>query len=210
MENPKLSVRQEVILGFLQDFIAERKYPPSVREIKDGCGLSSTSVVDYNLKKLKAKGLIERETSVSRGIRLVGEGLRDAARAVPVLGSVSEYDPALAQSESANGRENILLASTFTRKKPSLFALRVNGAADMADALLTSGDVILIDPASETADGDLILARLNPSRKVVVKRRYAEGDALRLHSETETAEPLRVPAKNVTVHGKVVGMIRIV
>ena len=208
MEKPKLSVRQEVMLGFLQDFMDERKYPPSVREIKDGCGLSSTSVVDYNLKKLQAKGFIDRETSVSRGIRLVGEGVRERTRAVPVLGSVSEYDPALAPT-SKNGREEILLTSAFTGTKPSLFALRVNGTG-MADALLTSGDVVLIDPSSETADGDLILARLNPSRKVVVKRRFAEGGDLRLQSESEPAKSIRVPAKDVTVHGKVVGMVRVV
>ena len=70
----KLSARQGNILQFIREFMEERRYPPTVRDIQNGCNVSSTSVVDYNLHKLQAMGYLRREPEVSRGIELIGEG----------------------------------------------------------------------------------------------------------------------------------------
>ena len=66
-----LSDKQQLILEFLEQFIAEHDYPPSIRDIQNGCNISSTSVVDYNLKRLEEKGLIRRDREVSRAIELL-------------------------------------------------------------------------------------------------------------------------------------------
>ena len=90
-----LSARQQRILQFLKDFIDEKNYPPSIRDIQQGCGVSSTSVVDYNLKKLEEKGHIRRDREVSRAIELLGASAarRPAPVSVPLLGTIAAGQP---------------------------------------------------------------------------------------------------------------------
>src|SRR5688572_26463366 len=84
----ELSQKQSDILEFLRRFIDERDYPPSIRDIQDGCAISSTSVVDYNLRKLEEKGHIRRDREISRGIEVLGaRGRRPRIVEVPLLGS---------------------------------------------------------------------------------------------------------------------------
>ena len=88
----RLSQRQQRILEFIQKFMDEHQYPPTVRDIQNGCEVSSTSVVDYNLRKLQEMGYLTREPEVSRGIELVGEGLRGSKRdiqSIPIMGSIA-------------------------------------------------------------------------------------------------------------------------
>ena len=92
----RLSQRQQRILEFIQKFMDEHQYPPTVRDIQNGCEVSSTSVVDYNLRKLQEMGYLTREPEVSRGIELVGEGLRGSKRdiqTVPIMGSIAAGEP---------------------------------------------------------------------------------------------------------------------
>ena len=86
------SDKQERILDFLREFLARHDYPPSIRDIQAGCAISSTSVVDYNLKALEAKGLIQRDREISRGIKLVGDERRSESEhtiRVPLLGTIA-------------------------------------------------------------------------------------------------------------------------
>ena len=90
----KLSERQKHIIGYIDRFISDNGYPPSIRDIQGGCRISSTSVVDYNLKILEERGIIERHADVSRGIRLLNkETSSDSTVAVPVIGSSRRANP---------------------------------------------------------------------------------------------------------------------
>ena len=94
MDGVQLSAKQARIMEFLRDFIEEKDYPPSIRDIQRGCGISSTSVVDYNLKQLEKKGLIRRDREVSRAIELLdGSGRRRRGHTVSLLGKIAAGRP---------------------------------------------------------------------------------------------------------------------
>src|SRR5262245_65042285 len=89
-----LSAKQQSILKFMREFIEDKDYPPSIRDIQEGCDISSTSVVDYNLKALETKGFIKRDREVSRGIELLDGGKRRARTvSVPIIGTIAAGQP---------------------------------------------------------------------------------------------------------------------
>ena len=209
----KLSPRQERMLAFIQRFMDDHQYPPTVRDIQYGCEISSTSVVDYNLHKLQAMGYLRREREVSRGIELIGEGLRGSRReiiSVPIMGSIAAGEPLQvpdAPNFATQGYDSFDVPSSMTGDRPNVFALRVKGTS-MIDALVADGDLVLIEPAAEAADGDMVAAWLNATEQTTLKRFYIEGDMVRLQPENTAMEPIMVPAKDVAVRGKVVGVVR--
>src|SRR4030095_4840855 len=98
-----LSGKQQSILQFIRSFIREHDYPPSIRDIQDGCSISSTSVVDYNLKALERLGYIRRDREVSRAIELVG---RKRMRSVPVVGQIAAGQPIPVPAAETWGEEH--------------------------------------------------------------------------------------------------------
>ena len=89
-----LSAKQQSILRFIRNFLREKDYPPSIRDIQEGCDISSTSVVDYNLKALERLGYIRRDREVSRAIELLEHGSRrPRLRSVPVVGLIAAGQP---------------------------------------------------------------------------------------------------------------------
>ena len=209
----KLSQRQQRILEFIQKFMDEHQYPPTVRDIQNGCEVSSTSVVDYNLHKLQAMGYLRREPEVSRGIELIGEGLRGSKRdvlTIPIMGSIAAGEPLQvpdAPSYASDSFDTIDLPSSLTRDSQNVFALRVKGTS-MIDALVADGDLVLLEPASDAANGEMVAAWLGSTEETTLKRFYIEGDMVRLQPENVTMDPIMVPAKDVSVRGKVVGVVR--
>ena len=209
----KLSQRQQRILEFIQKFMDEHQYPPTVRDIQNGCEVSSTSVVDYNLHKLQAMGYLRREPEVSRGIELVGEGLRGSKRdvlSIPIMGSIAAGEPLQvpdAPSYASDSFDTIDLPSSLTRDRQNVFALRVKGTS-MIDALVADGDLVLLEPASDAANGEMVAAWLDSKEETTLKRFYIEGDMVRLQPENATMDPIMVPAKDISVRGKVVGVVR--
>lgn len=213
MAKNTLSERQERMLAYIQDFLADRQYPPTVRDIQTGCDISSTSVVDYNLKKMQQMGYLRREREVSRGIELVGEGLRGSKREVvkiPIMGSIAAGEPLYAPDAPAyadQSYDTIDLTAALTQDRQNLFALRVKGTS-MIDALVADGDIVILEPTSDARNGEMVAAWLDDSEETTLKRFFLEGDTVRLQPENETMEPIRVPAKDVSVRGKVVGVVR--
>ena len=213
MAKNTLSERQERMLAYIQDFLADRQYPPTVRDIQTGCDISSTSVVDYNLKKMQQMGYLRREREVSRGIELVGEGLRGSKREVvkiPIMGSIAAGEPLYAPDAPAyadQSYDTIDLTAALTQDRQNLFALRVKGMS-MIDALVADGDIVILEPSSDARNGEMVAAWLDDSEETTLKRFFLEGDTVRLQPENETMEPIRVPAKDVSVRGKVVGVVR--
>jgi repressor LexA len=204
MTNGKsLSGKQQAILTFIRDFIREHDYPPSIRDIQDGCSISSTSVVDYNLKALERLGHIHRDREVSRAIELVG---RAHMRTVPVVGQIAAGQPIPVPSADTWGaqdfEEAIEVTDLMTKGRDNVFALRVKGTS-MIDALVNDGDLVLMEPTSAWSDGDMVAVWLKDREETTLKKIYHEGARVRLQPANTTMEPIYVDAQNVEVQGKV-------
>jgi repressor LexA len=204
MTNGKsLSGKQQAILTFIRDFIREHDYPPSIRDIQDGCGISSTSVVDYNLKALERLGHIHRDREVSRAIELVG---RVRMHTVPVVGQIAAGQPIPVPSADTWGaqdfEEAIEVTDLMTKGKDNVFALRVKGTS-MIDALVNDGDLVLMEPTSAWSDGDMVAVWLKDREETTLKKIYRDGPRVRLQPANTTMEPIYVDAQNVEVQGKV-------
>ena len=209
----KLSRRQQQILHFISGFLDEHQFPPTVRDIQAGCEVSSTSVVDYNLRILERERYLQRLPEVSRGIELLEDGRRRSKGEivrVPVLGNIAAGEPLpIPSSDSwrADADESIDLPPSLTKGKPDVYALRVKGNS-MIDACVLDGDLVLLEPIQQPETGDMVAAWLNDRDEVTLKRFYLEGDTVRLQPANTTMEPITVPAQNVAVRGRVVGVVR--
>jgi repressor LexA len=198
-----LSSKQNAILHFIRDFIREHDYPPSIRDIQDGCGISSTSVVDYNLKALERMGFIRRDREVSRAIELVG---RARMRTVPVVGQIAAGQPipvpAADTWSQQDFEEEIEVTDQMTRGKDNVFALRVKGTS-MIDALVNDGDLVLMEQTASWDDGDMVAVWLKDRQETTLKKIYREGVRVRLQPANATMEPIYADARDVEVQGKV-------
>ena len=210
----KLSDRQKRILKFIAAFIDEHHYPPTVRDIQAGCEVSSTSVVDYNLRILQREGHLKRTAEVSRSIELIGESAprRDNLVAVPILSSIAAGDPLHIPPSSAWQQEaldTVEVPAFMTSGKTEVFGLRVKGES-MIDALVADGDLVIMEPADNVDNGDMVAAYLEDREEVTLKHFQMSGGTVTLHPANSTMQPIQVPAENVSVQGRVVGVIRTV
>ena len=208
-----LSKRQQQILEFLREYHADRSYMPSIREIQLACGISSTSVVDYNLRLLERDGHIRRSPDISRAIELVGESAPDLVEVarVPVLGAIAAGEPIPVPEAGAyadDDRDALSLPPELTPRDPSnLYALRVKGYS-MIDAFVTDGDIVVLRHTRDAHNGEMVAAWLSMQEEATLKHFYLEGDNVRLMPANPAMEPIVVPADSVQVHGKVVAVMR--
>lgn len=203
-----LSPRQERILTFIREFILEHGYPPSVREIQKGCGLSSTSVVDYNLHILQREGYLRRSPDVSRGIDLIGGPGGRAVVPIPILGTIAAGEPLPTFPEDTwQSTETLELPTSLLPTRNSVFALRVKGQS-MLDALITDGDIILVQPTPQVENGAMAVVWLKGKGEATLKHFYREKDLVRLQPANSQMAPIYVHPKEVEVKGKVVGVLR--
>ena len=204
-----LSDKQQLIVDFLETFIAEHDYPPSIRDIQTGCNISSTSVVDYNLKRLEEKGLIRRDREVSRAIELLnGSGERRRRTvAVPLLGRIAAGIPIPTHPDQAAPEELIELTEDQARGRANLYALRVQGTS-MIDALINDGDIVVLEPRDTADPGEVVAAWIEDRGETTLKRYYPEGAKVRLQPMNSTMAPIYEDADNVRVQGRIVATIR--
>jgi repressor LexA len=207
-----LSERQQKILEYIQAFIAEKSFPPTIREIGEEVGISSTSVVKYNLDALERKGLIERASDISRGIRLVEELVERAADVVrvPLLGRIAAGQPIpVPQSDFATfgPDESIELTRDIVGEEQGVYALEVRGDS-MIDALINDGDIVLMRHQERVENGELAAVWLKDEEETTLKRFYLEGKQVRLQPANPTMQAMYYPARNVRVMGKVLCVIR--
>ena len=210
MSAKKLSDRQKNILKYIEAYVDERGYPPSIREIGDRVGISSTSVVDYNLRVLERDGYIRRDREVSRGLELVG--LQRAQRQtqprvmrIPVIGRIAAGQPIEAIEDPSDVVE--LPAGTVP---DSCYALRVRGTSMIEDHI-DDGDLVVVRPQPTVDNGDIAVAIVNDETEnggATLKRLYREGDRIRLQPRNPEMQPIIVLADQVEVRGKVVKLLR--
>ena len=209
-----LSAKQERILEFIREFLDDHQYPPTVRDIQAGCDISSTSVVDYNLRILQREGHLRRFAEVSRGIELLGDRRRRSSRRdlvrVPVLGNIAAGEPLPIPSSGSwheEELESVELPTFLTRGKRRIYGLRVKGVS-MIDAFIADGDLVLLEPIEHPENGDMVAAWLTDDEEVTLKHFHMENGQVRLQPANSTMEPITVPADKVAVRGRVVGVVR--
>ena len=209
-----LSPKQQKIYSFIRNFVEERDYPPSIRDIQNACGISSTSVVDYNLKALERQGLIRRDREISRAIELLDNGARrrrPRTAAVPVLGAIAAGVPIPVPSadtfSEVAAAETIDVTEDMTGGYDDVYALRVKGTS-MIDALINDGDLVLLRATNEVRDGEMVAVWIKSQNETTLKRFYREGDRVRLQPANSTMAPIYVDAKDVEVQGRVVSTLR--
>lgn len=207
----ELSDRQQQMLDFIQAFIDEHHFPPSIREIGKRVGISSTSVVKYNLDALQRRGLIERDREISRGLRLVGEfAERLDLIQVPILGRIAAGAPIPVPDASFSpfGYDTTIgLTRDIVKDASNIYALEVQGDS-MIDALINDGDIVLMHHQPRVENGELAAVWLRSREETTLKRFYLEGSQVRLQPANPTMQPMFFPADDVEVMGKVVCVIR--
>lgn len=206
-----LSRRQQAILHYIEQFLDENDYPPTIRDIQTELAISSTSVVDYNLKALEARGLIRRNSKISRGIELVNRGPnRRNVVTIPVIGQIAAGlpIPVPGDLEGSDVTEVVELGPDLVRNTgQGLFALRVKGHS-MIDAFIDDGDVVVLRQQATCENGETVAVWLKDQRETTLKKFYLEGDRVRLQPANMTMEPIYTPAENVEVQGRLVTVLR--
>jgi len=234
-----LSERLKRILAVLEDFQIQAGYPPSIREICEEADISSTSVVNYYLDQLKELGYIERDDRVSRGIRLVKplteaggtatssfkQTAYQSAQAlgrrvaellqVPMVGRIQAGLPMPVPSSDFSYFDAESMIDVATSLLPSreraakdLFALEVQGDS-MIDAMINDGDIVIMKPAVEARNGEMVAVWLDGRDETTLKYFYKENGHVRLQPANPTMEPILIDdPKTVRIQGKVVMVIR--
>jgi repressor LexA len=205
-----LSERQGKIVQFIKGFTLNNGYPPTIREIGEAVGISSTSVVNYNLNILQKEGYLTRDRTVSRGIRLSEslEGLRAFADViqVPLLGRIAAGTP-IPVPEGSYAGETIELTRGLVSNHDNVYALQVRGTS-MIDALINDGDIVVMQHQETAQDGDMVAAWLVNEEETTLKRYFHEGDRIRLQPENSQMQPIYVSPSNLQIQGKVLAVIR--
>src|SRR5947208_11827214 len=155
IDTRRLSTRQQQMLDFIKSFTMRRGYPPTVREIGDAVTISSTSVVDYNLRALAKRGYLRRDAEISRGIELLGEDAEPLAErvSVPVVGQIAAGAPV----EALEGHHERVTLTADIVPTEGVYALRVKGKS-MIEDLIDDGDLVVVRPQETAENGTIVVA----------------------------------------------------
>ena len=201
MARPTTHNIQEAILTFIKQEVRTRGYPPSVREIGDAVGLTSTSTVHSHLGKLEERGLIRRDPTKPRAIEVMARpSWRPHSDQVPLVGKVTAGIPITAVEDI----EGYIPLPPNMSDGRHAFALRVSGDS-MIDAGIRSGDIVYVLQQETANNGDIVVA-MTEDAEATVKRFFRERDHVRLQPENASMAPLRYPS--VTILGRVIGLWR--
>jgi len=206
MRKPGKSQTRQRILKFIHDFVDDRGYAPTVRDILRGCSLSSTAVVQHHLNVLEREGYIHRDPEVFRSIQLLD---RKNTIRVPLLGSIAAGEPIPVPSSetwTSEAIEVLQLTEELTQGK-EVYALKVNGLS-MMDALIDDGDIVLMEPANTAEDGDVVAAWLKDKHEVTLKRFFQETGRICLQPANSQMKPIYVNPEDIEIQGRVIGVIR--
>lgn len=212
-----LSERQQRILAFIEQYSDDNGYPPTIREIGKAVGITSTSVVKYNLERLKEKGCIDRSKEVSRGLRLVKKTAPPAAAetsnrqmtSIPIYGMIAAGLPIAAAGQQDNPYANELLAvpQDLVPGGGDIYALKVKGDS-MIDALVADGDWIIIRHQLTAEPREMVVAWIKDREETTLKYYYPEGGQVWLHPANPAYQPIPVRADQLEIQGKVVAVMR--
>lgn len=203
-----LTRRQRQVYDFIANFVRTHRYSPSFEEIGDGLGLTSLATVHKHISNLEKKGMIRRDYNRSRSIdvlplrpRLKPETDSPIPNMVwPLVGRIAAGRPV----EAIETQQTISFAD-FTRAK-DVFVLEVRGDS-MQDEHILDGDYVLVEKTSTARDGEIVVALCSGS-EATLKRFYREGQQIRLQPANVNMQPILLPASQVEIQGRVIGVMR--
>ena len=201
----QLSPRQQQVLDFLRETVADRGYPPSVREIGEAVGLSSPSTVHSHLNALVEAGMIRKDPTKPRAIEILGDEpaseMPDHMREVPLVGRIAAGTPLLAVEDV----EDVYpLPESLVGSGP-MFMLRVSGDS-MINAGILDGDFVVIRRQPDAANGEIVAAVVD-GEEATVKRIFRRDGKVVLQAEND-AYPDMVFSEGVEILGLVVSVMR--
>jgi repressor LexA len=196
-----LTKRQREILDYLQEFIQQHGYAPSLEEIGQRFSLSSLATVHKHLTNLEEKGFIRRSWNRSRSVELLSSRVGHRAIELPLLGFVAAGSPI----EAVPSNETIAVPDDLVGRRET-YVLRVRGDS-MIDEQIRDGDFVVVEDRKTAENGEMVIALLGGS-DVTLKKFYRDNGRIRLQPANPTMQPILVDAANVQVQGVVVGVMR--
>ena len=209
----KLTKRQQEILEYIDDYIQNNHYPPSIRDIASHFELASAGGVHKHLNNLKSKGYITFENNISRSIQVLyrEQGFDKAPSSsaqvsplveLPLMGKVAAGQPIQHFLEN----ETMEFPESMIRKPEKSYVLKVQGNS-MVEECICDGDFVIVEHRNWAENGDMVIAMIN-HKEATVKKFYREGESIRLQPANDTMEPIYVDPRELSIHGVVVGVLR--
>jgi repressor LexA len=197
----ELTKRQREIFDYISRYLSRHGYPPTVREIGKAVGLHSSSTVHAHLSKLEKLGVLKRDPTKPRAMEVLVERAKRAVRptGLPLVGQVAAGEPILAEE---NVEEYLQVPDTIGGEAGD-YILRVRGES-MIDAGILEGDFVVVRPAKEAKNGEIVVAMI--ADEATVKRFFKEKDHVRLQPENKAMKPIRT--RDAQLLGRVVGVFR--
>ena len=196
-----LTKRQREILDYLNEFIEQHGYAPSLEEIGRRFGLSSLATVHKHLTNLQDKGFIRRAWNRSRSVELVPTRMGGRALDLPLLGYVAAGAPI----EAVVSNETVTVPEDLVGTRDT-YALRVRGNS-MIDEQIRDGDLVVVEDRQTAHNGEMVIALLEGA-EVTLKKFYRESGHIRLQPANDAVAPIIIRADKVQVQGVVVGVMR--
>jgi repressor LexA len=208
------ALRRQRIIEYIASSLRTSGYPPSVRQIAAAVGLASTSAVHHHLSALEKDGLLQRDATQSRALRLtpaavisagitadpLGLPTGDAPRSLPIVGEIAAGGPIEAYQDASDS----VTVPDIIRSDADTYVLRVRGDS-MVDAHIVDGDLVVIRQQHTARDGDIVVAQVEEN-SVTLKRFFKERGRIRLQPANDQYEPRYY--EDVRIQGKLVGVIR--
>lgn len=194
-------IKQKEIYDFMKNYILDKGYPPSVREICEAVGLKSTSTVHGHLERLEKKGLIKRDPTKPRAIELLRDSVtKKELIDIPVIGKVTAGQPILAVE---NIEDTFSIPLNYIKNNRELFMLHVSGDS-MIEAGILDGDLAIIEKTNIAENGEIVVALIE--NEATLKKFFKEKNHIRLQPENSTMKPIIVD--DCQILGKLAGIYR--
>ncbi len=201
----ELTHKQTEVLNFIKKYTATHGYPPAIREICSGLGLSSPATVHAHVKKLEEAGAIKTSNNKFRTIEVLVENeyldKNEDVIKVPLLGKITAGNP-IEAIEQPN--QFFDLPASLVPRKETVFTLHVSGKS-MINKGIYDGDYVIVQKQKVARNGDIVVA-MTDENEVTLKTFYKEEDHIRLQPENDTMAPIILP--NCTILGKAIGLYR--
>lgn len=196
-----LTRRQKQMVDYLENYIEEHGFAPTLSEVGQYFGLSSLATVHKHLSNLESKGFIRRTHNHSRALEIAGKGAGAGAHEIALLGQVAAGLPI----EAIEGPDTITVPDEFVRRD-NTFCLRVKGQS-MIDDGIRDGDYIIVEGRDAASPGETVVALIGG--EATVKRYFRENDGrIRLQPANPAMEPIYIDEDSLRIRGVVVGLMR--
>ena len=197
-----LTRRQKEMLDFLNGYIGQNGYAPTIEETAEHFGLRSLATVHKHLTNLQRKGLVKRDWNRSRALELIPTQVKVQAIELPLLGRVAAGSPI----EAITASETIFVPEDMVGRRET-YVLQVKGDS-MIDEQIRDGDYVIVENRRPTRDGEMVIALLD-GENVTLKKLYREGNGrVRLQPANAALKPMFFDQDRVTVQGVVIGVLR--